>query len=178
MPLVPSVTFQHRRSPSLSLFHLTWAPLGSPFPRELFLIGWRQLLSSLSLSPAETQGPLGASPTQQNQEITISMCYYQAAQRLHWVCGVEYIERRGWGAIPIVYLFLLKYSWFGASIVTWSVKILPAMQETWFDSWVGKISWRRKWQPALVFLPGESHRQKSLAGFSPCGHKSRTQLSD
>ena len=31
-----------------------------------------------------------------------------------------------------------------------------------FDSWVGKISWRRKWQPTLVFLPGKSHRQRSL----------------
>ena len=30
---------------------------------------------------------------------------------------------------------------------------------------------RRKWQPTLVFLPGEFHRQKSLAGYSPWGHK-------
>ena len=37
--------------------------------------------------------------------------------------------------------------------------------------WVGKISWRRKWQPTPVFLPGESHGQKSLAGYSPWGHK-------
>ena len=31
-----------------------------------------------------------------------------------------------------------------------------------FDPWVGKIPWRRKWQPTLVFLPGESHGQRSL----------------
>ena len=30
---------------------------------------------------------------------------------------------------------------------------------------------RRKWQPILVFLPGESHRQRSLAGYSPWSHK-------
>ena len=36
-----------------------------------------------------------------------------------------------------------------------------------FDSWVGKIPWRRTWQPTPVFLPGESHRQRSLAGYSP-----------
>ena len=30
-----------------------------------------------------------------------------------------------------------------------------------FDPWVGKIPWRRKWQPTLVFLPGESYRQRS-----------------
>ena len=40
-----------------------------------------------------------------------------------------------------------------------------------FDSWVGKIPWRRKWQPTPVFLPGESHRQRSLAGYSPWGPK-------
>ena len=40
-----------------------------------------------------------------------------------------------------------------------------------FDSWVGKIPWRRKWQPTPVFLPGESHGQRSLAGYSAWGHK-------
>ena len=37
---------------------------------------------------------------------------------------------------------------------------------------------RRKWQPSLVFLFGKSHGQRSLAGYSPWGHKSQTQLSD
>ena len=40
-----------------------------------------------------------------------------------------------------------------------------------FNPWVGKILWRRKWQPILVFLPGKSHGQRSLEGFSPWGHK-------
>ena len=40
-----------------------------------------------------------------------------------------------------------------------------------FDSWVGKIPWRRAWPPSLVFLPGESHGQKSLAGYCPWNHK-------
>ena len=46
----------------------------------------------------------------------------------------------------------------------------PLVQETWFDPWVRKIPWRRKWQPTPVFLPGESYGQ-SLAGCSPWGHK-------
>ena len=33
--------------------------------------------------------------------------------------------------------------------------------------WVGKIPWRRAWQPTPVFLPGESHGQRSLVGYSP-----------
>ena len=40
-----------------------------------------------------------------------------------------------------------------------------------FDPWVGKIPWRRKWQPTPVFLPGESHGQRSLEGYSPRGCK-------
>ena len=36
------------------------------------------------------------------------------------------------------------------------VKNLPAIQETRFDPWVGKIPWRRAWKPTPVFLPGES----------------------
>ena len=40
-----------------------------------------------------------------------------------------------------------------------------------FDPWVGKIPWRRKWQPAPVFLPGESHGPRSLVGYCPWDHK-------
>ena len=38
-------------------------------------------------------------------------------------------------------------------------------------SWVGKILWRRKWQPTPVFLSGESHRQRGLAGYCTWGRK-------
>ena len=40
-----------------------------------------------------------------------------------------------------------------------------------FNPWVGKVFWRRKWQPIPVFLPGKSHGQRSLAGYSPWGCK-------
>ena len=40
-----------------------------------------------------------------------------------------------------------------------------------FDPWVGKIPWRRAWQPTAVFLPEESHGQRSLAGYSPWGRR-------
>ena len=40
-----------------------------------------------------------------------------------------------------------------------------------FNPWVGKIIWRRAWQSTPIFLPGESHGQKSLAGYSPWGCK-------
>ena len=40
-----------------------------------------------------------------------------------------------------------------------------------FSPWAGKIPWRRKWQLTSVFLPRESHGQRSLAGYSPKGCK-------
>ena len=36
---------------------------------------------------------------------------------------------------------------------------------------LGRFPWRRKWQPTPLFLSGESHGQRSLAGYSPWGHK-------
>ena len=41
----------------------------------------------------------------------------------------------------------------------------------------GKIPWRRNWQPTTVFLPGKSHGQRSLTGYSPwsCSESDRTQ---
>ena len=39
------------------------------------------------------------------------------------------------------------------------------------DPWVGKIPWRKEWQPTPVFLPREFHEQRSSAGYSPWGCK-------
>ena len=47
------------------------------------------------------------------------------------------------------------------------VKNLPAKQKTQFAPWVGKIPWRRKWQPIPVFLLGKSHGQRNLVGYNP-----------
>ena len=40
-----------------------------------------------------------------------------------------------------------------------------------FNPWVGKVPWRRKWQPTQVFLSGKSHGQRSLVGYSPWSSK-------
>jgi len=59
-------------------------------------------------------------------------------------------------------MFALYGGFPGSSVV----KNLPAMQELQ-KTWVRKISWRRTWQPTPVFLPGEPHGQRNLAGYSP-----------
>ena len=58
-----------------------------------------------------------------------------------------------------------------ASLVPHMVKNLPAMQETGSDPWVEKIPWRKEWLPTPAFLPGESHGQRSLVGYTPCDLK-------
>jgi len=64
-----------------------------------------------------------------------------------------------------------NFSDYWASQVPLVVENLPAnagnVRDVRFNPWVGKVPWRREWQPTPVFLPGESHGQRSLAGCSP-----------
>ena len=64
---------------------------------------------------------------------------------------------------------LLKEHWgFPSGSV---VKNLLLMQEMQVYPWIRNIPWRRNWQPTPVFLPGKSHGQRSLAGYSSWGSK-------
>ena len=76
--------------------------------------------------------------------------------------------------VDIYIQYIAQYTQCLASQVAQVLKNPPAnvgrLKRCWFNSWVGKILWRRAWQPTLIFLPEESHGQKSLAGCSPWGH--------
>ena len=67
----------------------------------------------------------------------------------------------------VTFLLTADFEW--ASQVALVVKNLSANAgdiEDWgFDPWVGKIPWRREWQPIPAFLPGQSHGRKSLVGY-------------
>ena len=67
------------------------------------------------------------------------------------------------GHVSIYWTFLVAQQW--------RIRLpTQKMQETCeLNPWARKIPWRRKWQPTPVFLPGKSHRQRSLVGYSPCG---------
>ena len=58
----------------------------------------------------------------------------------------------------------------GASQVALVVKNPPAMRRG-FNPWVGKIPWRRKWQPTPVLFPGKSDGQRTPVGYRPWGCK-------
>ena len=65
----------------------------------------------------------------------------------------------------------------GASLVLQRLAICLQRRRPRFPPSVGKTPWRRAWQPTAGFLPGQSHGQRSLVGYSPWGCK-ETQLSD
>ena len=70
-----------------------------------------------------------------------------------------------WGSTP-------AYSGFpGGSEVRIHLPVQEMCRRHRFHPWVGKIPWRRKWQPTPVFLPLESHEQRSRVGYSPWGHR-------
>ena len=76
------------------------------------------------------------------------------------------VNNSSWGQYRNVCQKPSHLTW--ASLLAQTVKNLPAMRETWFDPWVGKIPWRREWQPTPIFLPRESHGQRSLVGHRDC----------
>ena len=51
------------------------------------------------------------------------------------------------------------------------LKCLSSSRGCGFDPWVGKIPCRRIWQPTPIFLPGTSHGQRGLEGYSPWGRR-------
>ena len=107
------------------------------------------------------------------------------SQRLGWLCGSQnlMIECTGW-FLPL----MTTYSFGGFSLKEYTqarimaspvgqmVKNLQCGRPR-FDPWVGKIPWRREWQPTPVSLPGKSHGQRSLVGYSPwgCRESDRTE---
>ena len=66
----------------------------------------------------------------------------------------------------------VKYVWLQASLVSQQQRLClwHRNRRCGFNPWVRKIPWRRTWQPTPVFLPGESHRQRSLASLLSSGH--------
>ena len=91
-------------------------------------------------------------------------------------CGgvLKLLSQFCYNAIQFIYLILDEVVWWGFPGGASGKE--PACQcrrlkRCGFHPWVGKILWRRAGQPTPVFLPEESHGQRSLVGYSPWGHK-------
>ena len=76
------------------------------------------------------------------------------------------------------YVYVCMYMGVPGGAVAKNPPAVQETQETQLSPWVGKIPWRRTWQPTPVFSPGKFHGQRSLAGYTALGvTKSQTQLS-
>ena len=113
----------------------------------------------------------------------------------HWLNGREFEQTLGDGegqgnlACCSPWGYRVRHDWdteqqqaklviaFWASLIAQLVKNLPAMQETQFDSWVGKICWRRDSLPTPVFWPGEFHGLYSPWGCKESDTMERLSLS-
>ena len=73
--------------------------------------------------------------------------------------------------IPLILWYVLIYRVPGGSSGKEPICQCRSHRRCRFNPWVGKIHWRRAWQPTPVFLPGESHGQRSLVGSSSWGRK-------
>ena len=93
---------------------------------------------------------------------SLSNKYFPGKEQLIWEMSENYGSiRRTLGASPVAQLDKNR----PVSLFPWRGK------RQGFNPWVWKILWRRKEQPTPVFLLGESHGQRSLAGYSPWVYK-------
>ena len=111
----------------------------------------------------------------------IPLCVYTFCLFIHYLIDT-WVFFLLWKMLlwTMVYRFLYKYMfsfWLQgdiqnrASLVAQWQRICLQCKRLRFNPQVGKIPWRRAWQPTPVFLPGEFHGQSSLAGYIPWGHK-------
>ena len=83
----------------------------------------------------------------------------------------KYVAFKEGCSVVFVCLFQRSLRKLWASLLAQTVRI--HLQDRWtrFNSWIGKIFWRREWLPTPVYLHRESHGQRSLIGYSPWGCK-------
>ena len=96
--------------------------------------------------------------------------------RRAWCAAVRGVTKSwtlsNWTELKYVQLFLC-YIYFNTDFPGGSDGKRNCLQcmRSRLSPWVRKIPWRRKWQPIPVFLTGEFHGQRNLAGYSPWGCK-------
>ena len=71
----------------------------------------------------------------------------------------------------LVVMYYTVYEQRRGFLVAQMVNNLPPVPDPGFDLWARKNPWKRKWKPTPLFLPGKSHGQRSLVGYSPWGLK-------
>ena len=78
-----------------------------------------------------------------------------------------------WNTVSVVVLICISFMTNGFPWWLRWVRICLQCRRPGYFPWLEKIPWRRRWQPTPVFLPGKAHGKRSLAGYSPWGHRVR-----
>ena len=73
-------------------------------------------------------------------------------------------------SLPKYLLHTCSVAW-ASQVAQWCKESTCQCRRSEFDLWVVNVHWRRKWEPTPIFLPGKSCEQRSLAGYSPWGHR-------
>ena len=111
-----------------------------------------------SLPPAIWRSPVFATLAL----LFLFMCFFFRTSWLYCYQNISFL------CIPFI---AISYVFYG---LPWGLRwerICLQCRRPRFDPWVGNIPWKREWLPTPVFFPGEFHGQRSLAGYSPWGHK-------
>ena len=154
------------------------APLSMGFPRQEYWGGLPFLLQGIFLtqgwkprSSATWEAQLSSGPTDNNNTASMSETTLNASLNLTVVLGRGYCCYPHFRDDTIMYREV-KPGKQGFRFTCWLSGKESAHQcrRHRLDPWVRKIPWK-KWQPTPVFLPGKSHGQRSLSGYSPWGHK-------
>ena len=93
-------------------------------------------------------------------------------------CLQDFLSSKSWCSELSYLTTLIAYPHYPVNLPRWLRGKESACQcrrrrRLGFDPWVGKVPWRRKWQPTPVFLSGESRGQRSLVGYSPWSRRVR-----
>ena len=132
-------------------------------------LGWKDPLekgvAAHSRAVGFTRNAMGSRLIAYVLQCPCKACHQQLFIR-SWVKSL--IEVRSWFSFPLnLNIHVISYlRWW-----LWRWRVHLQCRRPGFNPWVRKIPWRRKWQPTPVFLPGKSHGQRSLAGYSPWGRK-------
>ena len=162
------------------------SPLGPSIEREVWILSpltsllWWAWKTCVEIAELENQSSLDGGVTTWRNSCLGEVPRAESAWVTH-KCVLP-LEIDGWRmAYPMLVdklskalsCILMKWTIFRADFPGGSVVKDPAYfscrrgRRHGFDLWVRKVPWRRKWQATPVFLPGESHGQRSLAGYSP-----------
>ena len=113
------------------------------------------------------------SPRQGSGNPLQDSCLENSMDRGAWWATVHGVAKSWTQLSDFDFTSLRTYIWAPQIVLV----VKSPVQETYhiqafrLDPWVGKIPWRRAWPPTPVFLPGESHGQRSLEGYGSQGHK-------